>query len=52
MYGKKIKLFKLMGFEVGVDPSWIVLAILVVWSLSTEFFPIHYRNLSSQVQGE
>jgi hypothetical protein len=33
MYGKKIKLFKLMGFEVGIDPSWIIFAILVAWSL-------------------
>ena len=48
MNGKKIKLFKLMGFEVGLDPSWIVLAILVAWSLSTGFFPFHYRNLSAQ----
>ena len=46
MFGKKIKLFKLFGFEVGIDPSWVIIAILIAWSLSTGFFPFQYRNLS------
>ena len=48
MFGKKIKLFRLLGFEVGIDPTWIILAILVAWSLSTGYFPFYYRNLSTQ----
>ena len=39
MFRRKFKLFRLMGFEVGVDPSWSLLAVLVVWSLSTSYFP-------------
>jgi Zn-dependent protease/CBS domain-containing protein len=48
MFGRKFRLFKLMGFEVGVDPTWVILAILVAWSLSMGYFPFYYRNLSTQ----
>jgi len=48
MFGKKVNLFKLLGFEVRIDLSWIVIAILVAWSLSTGLFPFHYKNLSTQ----
>jgi hypothetical protein len=39
MLDRKFKLFRLFGFEVGLDPSWIVLSILVAYSLSTGYFP-------------
>lgn len=48
MFGKRFKLFKLFGFEVGIDLSWIIIAILIAWSLSTGFFPFRYKNLSTQ----
>jgi Zn-dependent protease/CBS domain-containing protein len=48
MFGKSIKLFSLLGFEVKIDFSWIIIAILVAWSLSKGFFPFHYENLSNQ----
>ena len=48
MFGRKFKLFKLLGFEVGLDPSWIIIAVLIAWSLSTGFFPFQYKNLSTQ----
>ncbi len=47
MFGSKFKLFRLMGFEVSIDPSWILLAVLVAWSLSTGYFPYKYGTLSS-----
>jgi Zn-dependent protease len=46
MFRRKRKLFNLMGFEVSLDPSWVILAILVAWSLSTGFFPFHYEDLT------
>ena len=49
MFGRSIKLFKLFGFEVRVDLSWVIIAILIAWSLSIGFFPFHYKNLSAQV---
>jgi Zn-dependent protease len=39
MFGRAIPLFKLMGFEVRLDASWIVLAFLITWSLATGYFP-------------
>jgi len=48
MFGKSIKLFKLHGFEVKIDFSWIIIAVLIAWSLSTGLFPFHFKNLSTQ----
>jgi len=48
VFGRKFTLFRLFGFEVGIDPTWIILAILVAWSLSTGYFPFYYRNLSTE----
>ena len=48
MFGRRIKLFKLFGFEVGIDLSWILLAVLVAWSLSVGLFPFRYQNLPTQ----
>lgn len=48
MFGKRINLFRLLGFEVRIDLSWIIIAILVAWSLSTGLFPFHYKNLSAR----
>jgi Zn-dependent protease/predicted transcriptional regulator len=39
MFGGRITLFKLMGFEVRVDASWIILAFLITWSLAVGYFP-------------
>ncbi|MFZ7111009.1 MAG: site-2 protease family protein [Desulfatiglandales bacterium] len=44
---RRFSLFKLLGFEVRIDMSWIVLAVLVAWSLSTGLFPFYVKNLST-----
>lgn len=41
MLGKGIRLFTFYGFEIKVDPSWLIIAGLVTWSLAVGFFP-HY----------
>ena len=48
MFGKRLKLFKLLGFEVRIDLSWIFIAVLVAWSLSEGFFPHFYQDLSTK----
>jgi Zn-dependent protease/CBS domain-containing protein len=45
MFGKRMKLFKLMGFEVKIDASWLVIAVLVTWSLAKGAFPYWYPHL-------
>lgn len=47
MFGKGIRLFKLLGFEVSIDLSWIVIAALVTWSLAAELFPMFYPDLAT-----
>ncbi len=47
MFGRSITLFKLMGFSVRIDISWIIIASLVTWSLATGLFPQRYENLSA-----
>jgi Zn-dependent protease/predicted transcriptional regulator len=39
MFGRRIELFKLLGFSVKVDLSWVFIAVLVTWSLAGGFFP-------------
>ena len=46
MFGRRVKLFKLLGFQVSIDWSWIIIAVLIVWSLSSGFFPYLYKDLS------
>jgi Zn-dependent protease/predicted transcriptional regulator len=46
MFWKSITLFKLFGFPVKVDLSWIVIAVLVVWSLAGALFPRLYPDLT------
>ncbi|HOD36610.1 MAG TPA: site-2 protease family protein [Syntrophales bacterium] len=45
MFGQRIKIFTLLGFEVRADLSWIVLAVLVTWSLARGVFPDYFENL-------
>jgi len=47
MFGKRIKLFNLLGFEVRIDLSWIIIAGLVTWSLAAGLFPYLYPGLSA-----
>lgn len=47
MFGKGIRLFEVFGFEVRADFSWIFIALLLIWTLSSGFFPTVYEGLSS-----
>ena len=39
MFKNAVTLFELAGFKIRVDPSWLLIAALVVWSLAATFFP-------------
>jgi Zn-dependent protease/predicted transcriptional regulator len=47
MFGKRIRLFKLLGFAVYIDLSWLALALLITWSLARGLFPNYYEKLST-----
>lgn len=46
MFAYRIKLFELMGFKVHIDASWLLLAVLIVWSLAVGYFPFVAPGLS------
>ncbi len=47
MFGRRIKLFEMFGFTVRVDASWLIIAVLVTWSLSKGLFPHLLVGLST-----
>jgi Zn-dependent protease len=46
MFGKPVTLFRIFGFEVKIDWSWLILGALIVWSLATGLFPVWYKGLT------
>jgi Zn-dependent protease/CBS domain-containing protein len=44
MNSHSITLFELFGFKIRVDVSWILLALLVTWSLAKGVFPAWYAE--------
>jgi len=46
MFGRPFPLFRVFGFDVRADPSWLVVVALAVWTLSRHFFPDRYRGLA------
>lgn len=39
MFSNAVKLFDIFGFQIRVDPSWLIIAALIVWSLAAGYFP-------------
>lgn len=48
MFGRQLKLFTLLGFEIKVDFSWVFLAALIIWSLGTQYFPLVYEGFDQR----
>lgn len=46
MFSRGFPLFNLLGFQVKLDPSWLLLALLMVWSFASGIFPFTYPNLA------
>jgi len=47
MFGRSVTLFRMFGFAVRVDSSWLIIAVLITWSLAVGFFPHIYPGLTS-----
>ncbi len=47
MFGKKIKIFRLFGFNVSLDTSWFIIGVLICWSLASGVFPAMYKGLDT-----
>ncbi|MCE5328037.1 MAG: site-2 protease family protein [Planctomycetaceae bacterium] len=46
MLNRSIKLFTIFGFSVRIDLSWLVILVLVVWSLGAGVFPSQFPGLT------
>ncbi|MEA2604481.1 MAG: hypothetical protein QOF89_5473 [Acidobacteriota bacterium] len=46
VFGKPIELFRIFGFAIRIDPSWLIVAILVTWTF-TRTFPAWAPGLAS-----
>ncbi|MBD3370287.1 CBS domain-containing protein [Candidatus Fermentibacteria bacterium] len=49
MWNKRTDLFRLAGFQVSMDLSWLVIAFLVTWTLAAGVFPNQYPELRTGV---
>jgi len=47
VFGKPIKLFKIFGFAIRIDPSWGIVAGLVTWQFATLALPAWAPGLSA-----
>lgn len=48
MFVHRVKLFALFGFDVKIDASWLLLAVLVVWTLAAGVFPALTPGLTGE----
>ena len=39
MFKNALNLIDVFGFRIRIDPSWFLIAALIVWSLTTAYFP-------------
>lgn len=39
MFKNAVNLFEIAGFKIRIDPSWLLIAALIVWSLAVSYFP-------------
>ena len=49
MYPRQYPLFRLFGFQVQIDLSWLLIALLITWTLAAGWFPISYPGLSREM---
>jgi Zn-dependent protease/CBS domain-containing protein len=45
VFGRRIPLMRVLGFEIRFDLTWLIVVALIVWSLSAGLFPSTYANL-------
>lgn len=46
MFGPRLTLFRLFGFPIRLDLSWIFIAVLLTWTLAGAYFPQAQSGLS------
>jgi len=49
MFRNAKDIITILGFKIRIDPSWFIIAVLIVWSLSTAYFPQKLEGASQSV---
>jgi Zn-dependent protease/predicted transcriptional regulator len=49
MIQRQYPLFRLFGFQVKLDLSWLLIALLITWTLAAGLFPEKYPGLSREM---
>src|SRR5947209_8342960 len=49
MLSKPLNFCSVAGIKIGIDISWLFIAILLSWTLASGNFPLYYPHLSTQV---
>ncbi len=44
MKSNTIKLGKILGIPIGLDPSWFLVFALITWVLAANYFPLDFKN--------
>jgi Zn-dependent protease/CBS domain-containing protein len=45
MFGRRFNFLTVAGIKIGIEFSWILIAILLTWSLAAGYFPYYYPSL-------
>lgn len=48
MFSHAFKIGSLFGFPIKIDPSWLLIAALLTWSLAVGYFPQAYPELATR----
>lgn len=49
MFGRSIEIFRIFGFPIRLDPTWVPVAALLAWTLSSGIFPVLVPGLAPSV---
>ncbi len=47
MFGRRYHILKIAGLDLGMDLSWLMIALLVTWTLALGLFPSSYPGLTA-----
>jgi len=48
MLGRRFRIGEILGFEIAIDSSWIIIAALVTWTLAEGWFPSKVEGLDAR----
>ena len=44
MKSSTLRLARVMGIPIGLDPSWFLIFALFTWVLAANYFPLEFKN--------